>query len=73
MWRIEEEGRVNLDIVFLIISLLLGILAAYWRYKSEYYRGLAKDFSCKYSTLEYEVKFLRRKYEELNGLQSGRE
>lgn len=50
--------------IFLIVALLSVILAIYWRCKSEYYRCLARDFSCKYSTLEYEVKFLRRKYEE---------
>lgn len=56
--------------VFLIVALLSVILAIYWRCKSEYYRNLAKDFSCKYSTLEYEVKFLRRKYEELKEIQN---
>ena len=56
--------------VFLIVALLLVILAIYWRCKSEYYRCLARDFSCKYSTLEYEVKFLRRKYEELKEIRN---
>lgn len=59
-----------MDIVQLIMLSLLIALALYWKYKSEYYRNLAKDFSCKYSTLEYEVKFLRRKYEELKEIQS---
>lgn len=53
-----------MNVLLLIISLSLAILTIYWRCKSEYYRCLARDFSCKYSTLEYEVKFLRRKYEE---------
>ena len=52
----------------MMLSLLI-VLALYWKYKSEYYRELAKDFSCKYSTLEYEVKFLRRKYEESKEIQ----
>lgn len=56
--------------VFLIVALLSVILAIYWRCKSEYYRCLARDFSYKYSTLEYEVKFLRRKYEELKEIQN---
>ena len=56
--------------VFLIVALLSVILAIYWRYKSEYYRCLARDFSYKYSTIEYEVKFLRRKYEELKEIRN---
>lgn len=56
--------------VFLIVALLSVILAIYWRCKFEYYRCLARDFSYKYSTLEYEVKFLRRKYEELKEIRN---
>ncbi len=54
----------------LIMLSLLIVLALYFKYKAEYYGSLAKDLSFKYSTLEYEVKFLRRKYKESKEIQN---
>ena len=57
---------IALGVVSVIGWVVTGICFSYYYYKkSEYYRMMAQDFSCKYTTLEYETKLLRRKHEEL--------
>lgn len=57
-------------ILVLVIILFVALLAAtvYYYQLSELFREAAKEFSFKYSKLQYEVKVLKRRCEELEQL-----